>query len=56
MADAKALLLIDDQKAKIMELDLFVKELVRADNQVDHTALQLVDDLFLLGRGLVARD
>ena len=39
-----------------MELDFLIKQLVRADNQVDHATLQLVEDFFLFGCGLIARD
>ena len=54
VGDAEALFLVDNEQAKVVEGNLFVKQLVCADNQVDHTGLQLLEDFFLLRAGLVA--
>ena len=51
MLDAEPLLLVDDDKAEILELDLGVEQLVGADDDVDATRLQSLDGLVdLLGR------
>ena len=48
MADAKTLLLVHNQKAKVLELDVLLKQLVGADDQVDATRGQILKRLFLL--------
>ena len=50
MRDAEALLLVDDQKAEILELHRFLQQLVRADDEVDLAGGQVVERLFLLLR------
>ena len=50
MRDAEALLLVDDQKAEILELHRFLQQLVRADDEVDLANGQVVERLFLLLR------
>lgn len=36
------LFLVHDEQTEILELDLFVEQLVRADNQIDRARLQLL--------------
>ena len=50
--DAEALLLVDDDQTEILELDLRVQQLVRADDDVDAAALQPLDGLVDLLGGL----
>ena len=50
MRHAEALLLVDDQKAEILELHRFLQQLVRADDEVDLAGGQVVERLFLLLR------
>lgn len=40
--DAEPLFLVHDEQTEILELDLLVEQLVRADNQIDRARLQLL--------------
>ena len=40
VAHAKALLLVDDQQAQVLECDIAAKQTVRADDQVDRSGSQ----------------
>ena len=53
--DAEPLFLVHNEQTEILELDLFVEQLVRADNQIDRARLQLFEQRSLLRTGLVAR-
>ena len=50
MRDAEALLLVDDQKAEILELHRFLQERVCADDEVDLADREIVERFFLLLR------
>ena len=56
VAHAEALLFIDDEQAEILKLDVFRKQAVRADEDVDAAGFDALDDLLLLLRGAEARD
>lgn len=47
-ATPKLLLLVDDQKAQVLELHVFRKQPVGSDDQIDLPFVQFVDDLLLL--------
>lgn len=49
------LFLVHDEQTEILELDLLVEQLVRADNQIDRSRLQLFEQRSLLRTGLIAR-
>ena len=53
--DAEPLFLVHDEQTEILELDLLVEQLVRADNQIDRARLQLFEQRSLLRTGLIAR-
>ena len=53
--DAEPLFLVHDEQTEILELDLLVEQLVRADNQIDRARLQLFEQRSLLRAGLIAR-
>jgi len=53
---AEALLLVDDDKAKILKLHVLGDEPVRADDEIDAAALELAQDLVLLARRAEARE
>ena len=48
---AKALLLVHDQKAEVPELHILGQDPVGADHNVHHALAQVLQGLFLLGRG-----
>ena len=51
VADAEALLFVDDEEAEVVELDVFREQAVRADEDVDAAVLDLLEDeLLLFGR------
>ena len=50
MRHAEALLLVDDQKAEILELHRFLQQLVRTDDEVDLADREIVERFFLLLR------
>ena len=50
VADAEALFFVDDQQAEVGELDVFRKNAVRADQDVDLAGFGLLQDFFLLLR------
>ena len=53
--DAELLLLVDDQKAEVLELEPAAQDLMRADEDVDGTLLQALLDIGdLLGRAQTA--
>ena len=52
---AEALLFVDDQQAEVLERDVFRKNPMRADDDVDLAMLELADDLLLFLRRVVAR-
>jgi len=47
MGHAETLLLVDDHKPQVRELDVLADKPVRADEDVDFTGGQPLDDLFL---------
>ena len=51
VADAEALLLVDDQKTQILELDTLLQQFVCADNQIHLAGSQILQSAVLLGRG-----
>ena len=56
VAHAETLLFVDNKQAEILELDVFRKNAVGADEDIDFAGLELFkDDLLLLGRA-EARD
>ena len=56
VSDAEPLFLVHNEQTEILELDLLVEQLVRADNQIDRARLQLFEQRSLLRAGLVARE
>ena len=54
MLDAEPLLLVDDQQPEILELDLRVEQLVRADDDINRSVFQAFDGLLDFLRGLEA--
>ena len=56
MRHAEALLLIDDEKAQVLEMDLLLQQLVRADDEVDLAGLQVKERLFDLRGRAEARE
>ena len=48
VADAEALLLVDDEQAEIGEFDVFGKDTVRSDEDVDLAGFGFLQDFFLL--------
>ena len=57
MGDAEALLLVDDEQPQVVELHVFLQQLVGADEQVHRPPLGGVQDtLLLLGRGEAGED
>ena len=56
VAHAEALLLVDDEQAEILELDVFREQPVGADEDVDLAGLHLLHDELLFLRGAEARD
>ena len=52
MADAEALLLVHDEKAQVLELDVLLEELVGADEEVDPSGPEVREDLPGLAGGL----
>ena len=56
VADAEALLLVDDQQAEVLKLDVLREDAVGADEDVDLAGLDFLDDDLLLLRRAEARD
>ena len=56
MRHAEALLLIDDEKAKVVEVDLLLQKLVRADDEIDLAGLQVKHGLLDLRGRAEARE
>ena len=52
VADAEALLLVDDEQAEVLEADVLGQEPVRADEDVDEALAAVLDDGLLLARRL----
>ncbi len=48
VADAEALLLVDDEQAEVLEADVLGEEPVRADEDVDEALAAVLDDGLLL--------
>ena len=53
MRHAEALLLVDDEQAEIVKMNVLLQQLVRADDQIDLANGQVVERLFLLLRRAV---
>ena len=56
VADAEALFFVDDEQAEIGKFDVFGKNAVRADQDVDLAGFGFLQDFFLLLRGAEAAD
>src|SRR5690349_20546738 len=56
MRDAEALLFVDDDETKILELHVLREDAVRADDHVDLARLDALDDFFLFLRRTKARE
>ena len=50
VADAEALLFVDDEQAEVLELDVFGKNAMGADEDVDLAGLDFLEDDLLLFR------
>ena len=46
MRHAEALLLVDDEQAEIVKMNVLLQQLVRADDQIDLTGLQIEERFF----------
>ena len=55
MRDAEALFLVDDEKAEVLEADVLLQQLVRADDQIDPPRTQIHERFLLLICGAEAR-
>ena len=55
MRHAEALLLVDDEKPEILEVQALLQQRVRADEQVDLSRGGVLHDLLLLRRRFEAR-
>ena len=56
VANAEALLFIDDEQAEVLKLQIFREQAMRADEDIDLARLDFLEDLFLLLRRAEARD
>ncbi len=56
MADAKAVFLVDDDEAEIVERDIALQQAMRADHDVDRARLEPRNDGLLLGSRAEARE
>ncbi len=56
VADAEALLFVDDEEAEVLKLQVFGEEAVGADEDVDFAVGYFFEDLFLLFGGAEAGD
>ena len=50
MRHAEALLLVDDEQAEIVKMNVLLQQLVRADDQIDFAGLQIEERFFDLRR------